>query len=157
MPKSLKKPVPGYDGPRKTSLESIRLFCIACMGGSFALVASCTSTTCPFHGHRMGVIEPGASRRLLKVIKSYCDTCALGGDVTGCTAGRCFLDLAPCPVWPFRNGRSPYYSVEAREQRRVRANYLFGNVTQEADCAHGIDVTGAGGTSGHVVGFQRGV
>ena len=80
-----KPAVPGFDGPRKTALESIRLFCIGCMGGSFALVAECPSVDCIFYPYRSGAIEPGASRRLLKVIRSHCDICAPGGDVAGCT------------------------------------------------------------------------
>ena len=56
-----KKPVvPGFEGKRRTALESIRRFCLACMGGSAQLVAECASTTCTFHGYRMGVIEEGA-------------------------------------------------------------------------------------------------
>jgi len=148
-----KSAVPGYDGPRKTALESIRAFCLSCMGGAPSLVADCPSSDCIFYPYRSGAIEPGASRRLLKVIKSYCDICAPGGDVAGCTAGRCFLDLSACPIWPFRSGRSPYYSAEAREQRRARALSLFGNATQEADCTTRIDETGAGGTSGHPAGW----
>jgi len=151
MLKKSKPAVPGYDGPRKTALESIRLFCVGCMGGSFALVAECPFTACIFYPYRMGAIEAGASRRLLKVIKSYCDGCAPGGDVAGCTAGKIYLDLAPCPIWPYRRGVSPYYSPEAREQRRARAISLFGSATQEADSAPRMDGTRAGGTSGQPV------
>ena len=60
-----KPAVPGYDGPRKTALESIRMFCVGCMGGSFTLVAECPSVDCAFHAYRSGIIEAGASRRLL--------------------------------------------------------------------------------------------
>ena len=153
MPKKSKVAIPGYDGPRKTALESIRLFCIQCMGGSFALVTDCPSVDCAFYPYRSGAIEAGASRRLLKVIRSYCDGCAPGGDVAGCTAGKIYLDLSPCPVWPLRSGRSPYYSAEAREQRRVRAISLFGNATQEADSIPIIDGSAASGTSGHPAGW----
>ena len=55
--------VPGFEGKRRTALESIRRFCLACMGGSAPLVAECASKTCTFHGYRMGVIEEGADRR----------------------------------------------------------------------------------------------
>ena len=144
-----KPAVPGFDGPRKTALESIRLFCVGCMGGSFALVSECPSVDCAFHAYRSGAIEAGAPRRLLKVIKSYCDTCAPGGDVGGCTAGRCYLDLSPCPIWPFRSGRSPYYSAEAREQRRARAISLFGTATQEADSGPGFHGNATAGATGH--------
>ena len=153
MPKKIQVAVPGYDGPRKTALESIRLFCVGCMGGSFVLVSECPSVNCAFHPYRSGAIEPGAPRRLLKVIRSCCDTCAPGGDVAGCTAGKIYLDLSPCPLWPFRSGRSPYYSAEAREQRRARAISLFGTATQEADSAPVIDGSAASGTTGQPAGW----
>lgn len=143
-----KPAVPGFDGPRKTALESIRLFCIGCMGGSLSLVTDCPSTACMFFPYRSGAIEPGASRRLLKVIRTCCDGCAPDGDVAGCTAGKIYLDLLPCPIWPFRSGRSPYYSAEAREQRRARALSLFGSATQEADSRSGFDGSAASGTTG---------
>lgn len=148
-----KPAVPGFDGPRKTALESIRLFCVQCMGGSFALVSECPSTACAFHAYRSGVIEAGASRRLLKVIRSYCDGCAPGGDVAGCMAGKNFLDLAPCPIWPFRSGRSPYYSAEAREQRRARAISLFGTATQGEDSGPGFHGNATTGTTGYPAGW----
>ena len=64
-----KPALPEYDGPRKTALESIRLFCVGCMGGSFALESECPSVDCAFYPSRMGGITNGASRRLLKVIR----------------------------------------------------------------------------------------
>ncbi|EFL52632.1 hypothetical protein DesfrDRAFT_0738 [Solidesulfovibrio fructosivorans JJ]] len=153
MLKKIKEAVPGFDGPRKTALESIRLFCVGCMGGSFALVPECPSVNCVFHAYRTGVIEVGASRRFLKVIKSYCADCAPGGDVGGCTAGKNFLDLTPCSIWPYRRGVSPYYSAKAREQRRARAISLFGIATQEADFLPRIDGSAASGTCGHLAGW----
>lgn len=139
--------VPGYEGARKTALESIRLHCVQCMGGSFTLVTDCRSSDCVFHQYRSGAIEAGASRRLLKVIKTFCDICAPGGDVNSCTAGRRYMDLSPCPVWPFRRGVSPYYSAEAREQRRARAISLFGIVTQEANSGSGFSGSAASRTT----------
>ena len=100
MPKKIMPSVPGYDGPRKTALESIRAFCVGCMGGSPSLVPECPSSDCAFYAYRSGVIADGASRRLLRVIKDYCAACTPEGDVPGCTAGKCYLSLAPCPVWP---------------------------------------------------------
>jgi len=58
-----KPAVPGFDGPRKTALRSIRQFCIQCMGGSFPLVADCPAMRCIFHPYRTGAIEPGACSR----------------------------------------------------------------------------------------------
>ena len=121
MPKKSTPAVPGFDGPRKTALESIRMFCVQCMGGSPSLVQECPSSDCAFYPYRSGVIADGASRRLLRVIKDYCTACAPGGDVAGCAAGRCYLDLSPCPIWPFRSGRSPYYGEGRKERLREHA------------------------------------
>ncbi len=153
MPRKIKAAVPGFDGARKTALESIRLFCVGCMGGSFALVSECPSLDCVFHAYRKGVIEAGAPRRLLNVIKSYCVGCAPSGDVGGCKAGKNFLDLTPCPIWPYRRGVSPYYSAKAREPRRARAISLFGTAAQEADSFPRIDGSAASGTRGHPAGW----
>ena len=138
MVKSTKTAVPGFDGERKTPLESIRACCVQCQGGSYALVSECTSPLCPFYQYRAGEIAAGASRRLLRVIKSYCDACAPDGDVAGCTAGRGYLSLSPCPLWPFRSGRSPYYSEKTREARRARALSLFGARDAEAGQGKGL-------------------
>lgn len=140
-----KPAVPGFDGPRKTALESIRLFCVGCMGGQRNLVADCPSTGCMFFPYCMGEIANGASRRLLRVIRSYCDGCASGGDVAGCTAGRNFLDLAPCPLWPFRAGSNPYYGDKRRERLREHAI----RSGSEANFRPRLDGTGPTLTSGH--------
>ena len=121
MPKKTKLAVTGFDGPRKTALESIRLFCVQCMGGQRNLVADCPSTGCIFFNYRMGEIADGASRRLLRVIRTYCGGCAPGGDVAGCTAGKIYLALSPCPLWPFRAGSNPYYGDKRRERLREHA------------------------------------
>ena len=129
-----KKPVvPGFEGKRRTALESIRRFCLACMGGSAPLVAECASPACAFHGHRMGVIEQGADRRLVRVIAGYCrEQCQPGEDPAACTAGKVFMDLEPCPCWPFRTGRNPYISAEQREKQRQRAQEQYNLAGGEA-------------------------
>ena len=151
MPKKSTPAVPGYDGPRKTALESIRLHCVQCMSGSFALVTDCPSKDCIFFNYRAGTIEPGASRRLLRVIRSYCDTCAPEGDVAGCTAGRCYLDLSPCPIWPFRLGRSPYYGEGRKERLREHAI----RSGSEANFRPRLDGTYPAHTSGQPAGNGR--
>ena len=100
--------LPGFEGKRRTPLLAIRAFCLACMGGSAQLVAECAASTCPFHGQRMGAIEPGADRRLVRVIKSYCACqCLVVEDQATCTAGKGYLDLSPCPCWPYRTVELP--------------------------------------------------
>jgi hypothetical protein len=146
MPKKTKPAVPGFDGPRKTALESIRLFCVGCMGGSFALVAECPSVDCIFYRYRTGTIEPGADRRLMRIIKTYCaEQCLPQEDPAGCTAGKAYLDLSPCPVWPFRLGRNPYYGDERRERLREQAI----SSGWEANFRPRLDGTGLTQTSGH--------
>lgn len=121
MPKKSKPAVPGFDGPRKTALESLRLFCVGCTGGSFALVADCPSKGCLFFPYGSGSIADGADRRLLRIIKCYCEACEPDGNPSACTAGKKYLDLDPCWVWPFRTGRSPYYGEGRREKLRQHA------------------------------------
>lgn len=141
MAKKNKPALSGYDGPRKTALESIRSHCRQCMGDNLALIRECQTKGCALHSYRTGEIETGASRRLLKVIRSFCDTCAAEGDVSGCTAGRVFLALPPCPLWPYRTGRSPYTSEKVREQRRARAVQSRFWETGQANSAKGSDDT----------------
>lgn len=123
-------PLPGFEGKRRTPLLAIRAFCVECMGGSAQLVAECASTACPYHGQRMGTIEPGADRRLLRVIKSYCaGQCLPGEDPAGCSARKEYLGQSPCPCWPYRLGRNPFYSDATREMRRRQGlQYGFGTV-----------------------------
>jgi len=100
--------LPGFEGKRRTPLLAIRTFCLACMGGNAQLVTECHSTTCRLYAYRAGAIEPGADRRLLRVIKAYCaGQCLTGEDPFGCTAGKEYLDLGACSLWPYRRGRNP--------------------------------------------------
>ena len=147
MTKKIKPALRGYDGPRKTSLESIRLHCKQCMGDHLALIRDCATGACALHPYRSGEIEEGASRRLLKVIRSFCDTCAADGDVGGCGAGKTYQSLPPCPLWPYRTGRSPYVTQRVRDQRRARAVQSRFWETGQAVSVQGSDDTGPPPTS----------
>ena len=151
MAKKDKPALPGFDGPRKTALESIRLFCVQCMGGSPSLVTDCPSSNCVLYPYRSGAIADGASRRLLKVIKTFCDGCAPCGDVAGCTASRCYLSLDPCPVWPFRNGTNPYIGRVQREKLRQHAQKQLDLVGREARFRPRLNETTSTHTSGQPV------
>ena len=147
MPKKIST-LEGYEGKRLTPLAAIRTVCRSCMGNSAQLVADCSSDACPLHPYRSGVIEPGASRRLLRIIKTFCATCAADGDVAACTAGKPYLDLPVCPVWPYRLGRSPYISASVREKRReLGRKYGFGAAPGPVLAAR-IDEAGGGDSSG---------
>jgi len=144
-------PLPGFEGKRRTPLLAIRTFCLACMGGSAPLVAECSSPACPFHGQRMGAIEPGADRRLVRVIKSYCaGQCLAAEDPAGCTAGKEYLDLGPCSLWPYRRGRNPFFSEATRVKRREQGlRYGFGTV-QDPVSRSRIDETPPAHSSAHL-------
>ncbi|QAZ69670.1 hypothetical protein [Solidesulfovibrio carbinolicus] len=74
----------------------------------------------------MGVIEQGADRRLVRVITGYCrEQCQPGEEPATCTAGKVFMDLEPCVLWPFRTGRNPYISAEQREKLRRHAQEQY--------------------------------
>ncbi|EFL51849.1 hypothetical protein DesfrDRAFT_1384 [Solidesulfovibrio fructosivorans JJ]] len=115
-------PLPGFQGKRQTPLLAIQTFCRSCMGGNSLLVGACASTTCKLHAYRCGSIATGADRRLLRIIKSYCaESCLPLEDAATCVAGMDYLDHPACPLWPYRQGRNPFYSEVAREKRRLQA------------------------------------
>jgi len=143
--------LPGFEGKRRTPLLAIRTFCLACMGGSAQLVAECPSTTCRLYAYRTGAIEPGADRRLLRVITAYCaGQCLPTEDPAGCTAGKEYLDLGPCSLWPYRRGRNPFFSEAARVKRREQGlRYGFGTV-QDPVSRSRIDETPPAHSSTHL-------
>ncbi len=133
-----------------TALRAIRLTCSYCMGERRDFIRECQASTdsnapCALHPYRMGSIEPGASRRLLKVAREFCLACAGGpGGVKDCTAGPgcAAKGFVPCVLFPFRLGKSPNIREETRIQRRetalkrVAQGYLpgvSGNVAPEAE------------------------
>jgi len=149
MPKKKASQLAGYEGKRLTPLAAIRSMCRSCMGNGAQLVADCVSEACPLHPYRSGAIEAGASRRLLRVIKTFCATCAADSDAAACTAGRAYLSLPACPLWPYRLGRSPFVSAEVRERRReLGLKYGFGAAQEPVSRAR-IDGIGAGDSPGH--------
>lgn len=114
--------LPGYQGKRLTPLLAIQTFCRSCMGGNALMVGACASTTCKLHVYRCGSIAAGADRRLLRIIKSYCaENCLPLEDAAACIAGMDYLDHPACPLWPYRQGRNPFYSEVARDKRRRQA------------------------------------
>lgn len=143
--------LPGFEGKRRTPLLAIRTFCLACMGGSAQLVAECPSTTCRLYAYRAGAIEPGADRRLLRVIKTYCaGQCLAGEDPVGCTAGKGYLDLGPCSLWPYRRGRNPHYGDERREKLRRHAQEQYQLAGREARFRPRIDGSDSDHSPGHL-------
>lgn len=108
---------------RFTALEAIRKFCLQCQGGVFANVTECQHAACPIYSYRLGVPLPAGKHRPLKTIRTYCvEECQAGNqgqadDCQGDTAAA-----GPCPVFPFRMGKSPNVTAETREKRRA-ANF----------------------------------
>lgn len=91
-------------GPIKT----IRLECVACMGGQYSLIEDCPSLKCPLRPYRRGrkpVVRPELAP--LKAIRAQCLECVGGSpaDVRACS-GR-LLAGGVCPVHRFRFGANP--------------------------------------------------
>lgn len=140
----------GYEGKRLTPLATIRSFCRYCMGNSAQLVDECISSACPFHPYRTGTISPGASRRLLRVIKTHCSTqCLPAEDPAGCSAGKAYLSLPACPCWPYRKGISPFVSARVREKRRELGRKYGFRTAGDPVLRARIDETGPGDSPGH--------
>ena len=116
-----------------TPSRAIRQFCLWCMGGRKDFVRSCCNGpgadfVCPLFLCRMGRIEKGSPRGLLAPIHMMCVACAN----TPQGVRECLSDkdceargVEPCSLHSFRFGRSPNYSQEAREQRRLRAKEMI--------------------------------
>ncbi len=111
--------------PRKlNALESIRKFCVACMGGSYSLVAECSDGRCPLHPYRMGVLPPGL-RSAVRAIRLQCLNCCCGdrGAVRACAASpACKAPFDPCLLWRFRLGSRP--EIFERRKRKARRTLL---------------------------------
>lgn len=87
---------------KKTYLESIRAFCLECMGGSFKLVEYCPSEKCHFYPYRLGKIPcPKPKITPLRAIKFYCLECAGAVDEVK------ICPLKKCPVYSYRFGTNP--------------------------------------------------
>ena len=88
---------------RLTPGETIRAYCLHCVGGSAQDVKVCDATdpkyhVCPFHPFRLGKGRPS-----VKIIRKFCLQCM--GDyadfVRDCETKDCFC-------YPYRMGRNPY-------------------------------------------------
>jgi hypothetical protein len=93
--------------PKKfTPLQSIRKQCLYCMGGSFKLVNECETITCVLWSYRTGIIQPGADRRLLRIIRAFCLECVEGyTEVKNCTGKM--VDGHKCNFHQYRCGKRP--------------------------------------------------
>ena len=89
-----------------TPLQSIRKECLYCMGGSPQLVGECESMTCVLWPYRTGRISPGADRRLLRLIRSFCLQCVGSSDEVKKCTGK-MLDGTVCDFHPYRRGKRP--------------------------------------------------
>ncbi len=110
---------PNFQGKRRSPLDGIRAYCLWCCGGSPSEVSRCPSTDCACHPYRLGVIQPGAPRSLMAIIKARCLDCMPEG-AAACDAYQDFGHHPPCPLWPFRLGRNPNYGKDLRQERRDR-------------------------------------
>jgi hypothetical protein len=114
--------------PRKLGApEAIRKFCVACMGGSYILVAQCTESSCPLHEFRQSPAPDvqKATRPPVRAIRRQCLACCCGdrARVRACAASpACQAPFDPCVLWRFRLGSRP--EIFERRKKKARSTLL---------------------------------
>lgn len=109
-------------GRRAGILECIRKFCVACMGGSYSLVAECENVSCPLHDYRFGTPAPQAERPPVRAARRQCLCCCCGDRALAraCAASpKAKPPYEPCPLWRFRLGSRPEI-LERRKRKAAR-------------------------------------
>jgi len=104
--------------------ESIRKFCVGCMGGSYLLVAECADRGCSLHAYRLGP-SPEVARPPVRAIRRQCLNCCCGdrGQVRACAASpQCMAPFEPCVLWRYRLGSRP--EIFERRKRKARRTPL---------------------------------
>lgn len=112
-------------------LESIRKFCVTCMGGSYVLVAQCDCTDCALHAYRLNRPEEhrenppemarASKRPAIRTIRRQCLNCCCGdrSQVRACAASpKSRPPFDPCPLWKYRLGSRP--EILERRLRKAR-------------------------------------
>ena len=105
--------------------ESIRKFCVSCMGGSYLLVAECAQSDCPLHGHRLGSPEADEARPPVRAIRRQCLACCCQDreQARACAASpSCRPPFEPCVLWRFRLGSRP--EIMERRKKKARRTLL---------------------------------
>jgi len=80
--------------------QTIRKYCVHCVGEVSSDVPGCDGTDCPFHKYRMGKGRPPA-----KVIRKFCLEC-MGGSPH--LVSECHVQ--DCPCHPYRFGKNLAHS-----------------------------------------------
>ncbi|WP_243360993.1 restriction endonuclease [Fundidesulfovibrio terrae] len=104
--------------------ESVRKFCVSCMGGSYVLVSECPDTACPLHAYRLGP-APEQTRPPVRAIRRQCLACCCGGRdrVRACAASpTCKEPYEPCWLWRYRLGSRP--EIFERRKRKAKRTLL---------------------------------
>ena len=111
--------------PKKLSAaEAIRKFCVACMGGSYHLVAECPEEACPLHQYRVLSSLMG-DRPPVRAIRRQCLACCCADRqaVRVCAASpSCQEPYSPCVLWRFRLGSRP--EIFERRKKKARRTKL---------------------------------
>lgn len=113
------------------AFESIRKFCVACMGGSYLLVAECPEGECPMHPYRLGHVEGETSRPPVRAIRLQCLSCCCGdrSRVRACAASPSSkAPFEPCVLWRFRLGSRPEI-FERRKRKAQRTPLTLPGIT----------------------------
>jgi hypothetical protein len=115
----------GVTGRRLGALESIRKFCVSCMGGSYALVAECGQAACPLHVYRFGCQDDPLTKPPVRAIRLQCLHCCCGdkAQIRACAASPSSREpFEPCQLWRFRLGSRP--EILERRKRKARRTSL---------------------------------
>lgn len=108
-----------------TPLKAVRKNCLWCCADQPAEVRLCPVEACALHEYRMGKRPESPKLTPIKAIRARCRDCCgeTWADVRDCPGFE--LDAGPCPLYPYRLGKNPYVSSEAREAARRRAQDQF--------------------------------
>jgi len=110
-----RKPGPG---------ESIRKFCLECMGGKSLLVSECPDDACPLHEHRKDQAVEKPRRTPVRAIRCQCLICCAKDrkQIRLCPASpKTRPPFDPCLLWRFRLGFRPQaYERKKRKAQRTR-------------------------------------
>lgn len=99
--------------------QTIRKYCVHCVGEIASDVPGCDGTDCPFHKYRMGKGRPS-----VKVIRTFCLECMGGSSsmVTDC-------QTEDCHCHPYRFGKSLVFrrgrTAEQMSAMRARKTHLI--------------------------------
>ena len=106
------------NGRKRNPHQSIRAYCLWCMGGSSQLVRECRDEKCPLYDLRgPETVEP--ERVCLRKIRRHCLSCTVGdrAAIRSCPEKVCVLN-------PYRLGVHPR-TIKRKKKRQQEKSHLM--------------------------------